>query len=891
MGKYCIHIILLLCLTGTIYQAKSQTSLSGYIKDEEQLPVSGVNINLLDSSGTIITYGISNGKGYFSLVIPKPSARDNILVAFSCIGYKKKKIPLTSISSQLQDYILETDTSVLSEVKVESVVPVRKTGDTIKYSVNYFAKPEDRNIGDVLKRLPGVNIADDGTIYFNGKKIENLYIHGDDLMSGRYGLAENAIKKEMITRVDVIENHQPKKILQNKIATDNTAINLVLKNENSIKLAMEATAGVGTPKLYDVSITPILLNKRFKALNTLAMNNDGIAYSNSFKQLGSANFNASLDNTIHSVTLSQGTVGSPDIPLRNYYFNNSKIVNLNDLYNFSDSLQLKTNLQFFFDRTSLTYNQSTVNTLGTGERIIYDESQSLETRPHLLDATFNVQGNKSSYFLNNALRIRDQVSNDNSSMLFGERRVYQSLHKRTTQLSNDFNWMPLLKGTSILEFRAYVNWNMDKQWLRLNGDTSIYPIADFDSSSLLAQNVRSPTFYSNVYFSYKRSSEHAAQDYKLGYIYEHQDLQSFLVNEMSGGFANAIGNGNDLSWNNRSLYFDPEYQFSTGKWRIFAGFPVALLDISSKDTTYSLHQDTKKFFFKPVLNIQYKIDLENLLKIGYNYDYSIGNITNVFRGGILTNYRTLVANNTDILPVTYTHSLNASYGLEKTLQMFFLNVGISYKNSRYNTVSSAIYTDNVQTITQLPYNNSLNELDLTNNISKYFFSFKGKVSLNSQLQYTTTTALINREASPIKAYALNVTGSLEKTFFGIADLTYKPGWSMYKSKIQASGSSNQYQRVDQLVDVSTSNLKNIKVSVREHYNILIQKGNPNYQYNFVDMSFEKRHLAKGLDMDMDIVNVFNIKRYMLYSLSANQSIQDYYSIRGRMFTIKFIYSF
>src|SRR5699024_6873654 len=130
------------------------------------------------------------------------------------------------------------------------------------------AQPEDRSVGDVLRRMPGIDIGDDGTIYYNGKPIENLYIHGDDLMNGRYGLATKAIRKEDIKAIDVIRNHQPIKVLQNKIYTNKTAINLILKDENKLKLSTQLMTGGGLPQQYDAAVTPIVLNKNIKMINT-----------------------------------------------------------------------------------------------------------------------------------------------------------------------------------------------------------------------------------------------------------------------------------------------------------------------------------------------------------------------------------------------------------------------------------------------------------------------------------------------------------------------------------------------------------------------------------------------------------------------------------------------
>ena len=112
-------------------------------------------------------------------------------------------------------------------MKVKTKPAIISKGDTLSYPVKAFSREEDLSIGDVLQRMPGITVDDDGKIYYNNKAIANLYTDGDNLMDGRYGLATKVITKDMIQSVDVIQHHQPIEALKGKISSDNVAINLV----------------------------------------------------------------------------------------------------------------------------------------------------------------------------------------------------------------------------------------------------------------------------------------------------------------------------------------------------------------------------------------------------------------------------------------------------------------------------------------------------------------------------------------------------------------------------------------------------------------------------------------------------------------------------------------
>ena len=61
----------------------------------------------------------------------------------------------------------------------------------MKYDLTRFASSKDRNVSDVLKKLPGINVEENGTIKYNGKAISNLYVEGMDVSGGRYNQINN----------------------------------------------------------------------------------------------------------------------------------------------------------------------------------------------------------------------------------------------------------------------------------------------------------------------------------------------------------------------------------------------------------------------------------------------------------------------------------------------------------------------------------------------------------------------------------------------------------------------------------------------------------------------------------------------------------------------------
>ena len=108
---------------------------------------------------------------------------------------------------------------------------IKSQGDTIIYNVASFSKEGDKTIGDVLKKLPGVRVEENGQISYQGTAINKFYIEGMDLLGGKYTIATNNISNDDVGSVEIMENHQPIKALNGLSISEQAAINLRLKEK------------------------------------------------------------------------------------------------------------------------------------------------------------------------------------------------------------------------------------------------------------------------------------------------------------------------------------------------------------------------------------------------------------------------------------------------------------------------------------------------------------------------------------------------------------------------------------------------------------------------------------------------------------------------------------
>lgn len=884
---YSIFSFLILFSTGLNAQ---QRTVRGTVKSEGGEKLVAAMITLVNQKGTVLKYAGTDDKGGFLLNMPVSG--EELWLEVSYFGYLKERQQATA-DRNIYDFVLKTDPIGLKEVVVKAA-PVLRQGDTLSYHVESFATGQDRSIGDVLRRMPGIEIEADGTIYHNGEKIQNLYIHGDNLMEGRYGLATKAIHRDMIVRVDIIQNHQPVNVLRGKVRSDKTSLNLVLKDENSVKLTGKMMLGGGTPGQVDASVSPILLNKTVKMVNLAGLNNAGVDYRGNFRKLGAAGLTEEMKTEFAQVPLSQGTAGAPDLPLKNYYFNRSGLLTLNNSFTNRRDMQFRVNLNGFTDNNSRVYDAMQENYLEK-DTVVYREHQSLTNRSRALRGSLNIEANKRKYFLNNRLELSVENDRDASALDFNAQSFHQKLGKKLYSFSNDIHWIPALKNKGVGEIRWFINKTNDAQTLSMG--QGIPPGFTGDETRVLEsalQKVRIPSLSSQGYLSYKVAGTILTQDYKVGHTYEVQHLDTRLSYREAGQkVVLPVDAQNDLRWKREALLLSSAYQLKYEKFYARLDLPLTLQRITYHEQAYDLDEERFDPLFTPRASLQYEFSAERKLGLKYSFNRLLGNMSHVYRGAVLQNYRALQANNAD-LQEKAVHSAGITYDYQKSANMFFANIGGFYNHHSANTLVSMILEDNIQKMVLLDQHNRVTSTGLNAGMSKYIFGLKATVGLKGSWSASSFEQIINGMRMPFSGNSRVLRGSFNKRFFERINLLWEPAYNGFssggKTKAQPSFTHNSY-RISQDINLGIELPGNLLWEITAKHSYSGQSGSGAVKYFFLDSKARYTHRKKKLDVSLEAVNLFNIRNYTLYSLYSNQLMVNSYELRGRMLTLRADYYF
>ncbi|MDR1371009.1 MAG: carboxypeptidase-like regulatory domain-containing protein, partial [Dysgonamonadaceae bacterium] len=294
----------------------AQTEIKGVITGNENgKALSGISVTVQEKgSSGMLGYSITDEKGNYKLNFKSTS--DSVKINFSGFNIKKESGMLRNHSQEFNFHLSSQDIN-LKEVKI-TPPKIRQIGDTLNYHVDGYKDENDRTIGDVLKKMPGIEVKESGAILVNNKPINKLYIENMDLLQGRYGIATNNIRANDVSTVQVLENHQPIKALKDKIWSDEAAINLKLKDSAKGTLIANGMLGAGVnPFLWNNELFSMFFTKGKQHVSTYKGNNTGDDVSRDLGSFYSSDANRLSDRSWMSVQ----SPATPSISQKRYLFN------------------------------------------------------------------------------------------------------------------------------------------------------------------------------------------------------------------------------------------------------------------------------------------------------------------------------------------------------------------------------------------------------------------------------------------------------------------------------------------------------------------------------------------------------------------------------------------
>ena len=401
----------------------------GRVLDRERQPIEGCILMIQKSDSTILSSAVTNEKGDYHISFPRTT--ENLVLKLNGFNVKQQSIPIEP-KSQMVNFTAIYESIVIKEVEVKA----RKlwgSRDTLNYLVSAYIKGQDRSIGDILRRLPGITI-DGGTVKYQGVPINRFYIENMDVLEGKYAIATNGIRAEDVGSVQVMENHEHIKALQDQLPPGSAAINLKLKNKAKGRWMKSLDVGGGYDEgmLWNVNASFMYFDSRKQHVFYYESDNIGSSVNWLKSYYGGSNLGA---NHLTSILL-------PGVsPIGQSLRNNQNNLCLSNLIKLSETSQLHYNITYSHDIQRQNSYSQTVYLLPDATTRMISEDITSRVTTNATSLQLGFEDNTDKKYLRNKLVFAGRWSDAHGLVLSNGNPIRQYAFNRNLGLNNTTEWI------------------------------------------------------------------------------------------------------------------------------------------------------------------------------------------------------------------------------------------------------------------------------------------------------------------------------------------------------------------------------------------------------------------------------------------------------------------
>lgn len=777
--KNTLLVLLLLVAISTF----GQVTIQGVVTDslDQKLELANV-VAINEATSGLEAYGITNANGEYKLELGK---NGTYKLQISYVGMKTFEETITTKESDIVKNCVLIPENALDEVELIYEMPVKIQGDTIVYNADSFQNGTERKLEDILEKLPGVEINEDGQIEVEGKVVNKLMVNGKDFFDGDTKLASKNIPSKAVDKIQVLRNYsevgQLSGVTNN---SDNVALNIKLKEGKESFWFGTVTAGAGASpdnELYVVQPKLFYYSPKY-SLNFLGdLNNTGEA---SLTRRDIRNFGGGF----RSPSRSSGTtinLGDNSLDFLTNQGNALEIENKLASGNFSYSPNKALDLSGF-----LIYNSSRI--LSRETSFVQYTDPSLGIPDEATEQTSRERSNQALIKLSASYQpnisnqldydILGRISNDGQNQ-----NVFSSVIGNTTQLeevtpfsiNQNINYYYTLNENNIFAFEAqHLLKNEDPFYNAILVNDPLGTDAFDTTAEALGLDTSLNTYDLGQNRLIKSNQLDAKLDYynilnsksnlnlTLGVILSRQEFNSDIFQFLEDGSEFAptptFNDGlavNDTEYNFSDIYLGVHYRLKAGIFTLTPGFSIHAY--GNKNIQFGETFEDNFFRFLPDFETRLQFKKSESLTLNYAMRNQFTDVTRLAQGLVLNSFNNLQFGEPD-LQNALSHKLSLLYS--------------SFNLFNYtNVFARAAYTSNIDQIRGLTnFENVIRTSTFFNsNFADENVSVFGRVQrtfgkiraeLNTRFNYSKINQFIQGRQSVNEGYTQTYTPGLRTNF-------------------------------------------------------------------------------------------------------------------------------
>ena len=257
----------------------AQTSVlkGNVIEHSSSKPLSGAAVALLSPEDSSIVTGTASGPdGKFSIA---PKREGRYIIRVSYMGFKTI-IRNLSVGSNtkiinLGTMAMKEDAKLLGEANIVAhMAQVEMREDTVVYNADAFRMPEGSVLEELVKKLPGVEVDEDGTITHNGKIIKKILVDGKLFFGNNTRMSMKNIPTKIIKNIKAYERQSDySRITGIDDGEEESVLDLTVKKGMKKGWRINMDAGYGTHNRYTAKANVMRIRDNSQIAALVSTNN------------------------------------------------------------------------------------------------------------------------------------------------------------------------------------------------------------------------------------------------------------------------------------------------------------------------------------------------------------------------------------------------------------------------------------------------------------------------------------------------------------------------------------------------------------------------------------------------------------------------------------------
>lgn len=867
----CFACIVLLFLA--LFVQGQEIALTGSIHDgKDQSALQDVNVVISPKGHKDITaYTISDQKGAFRLTY-NPAKGKEYVIRFSYLGYETVALNIENNITRY-DIALHPQAIDIKEVIVKAP-KIKSQGDTIIYNVASFSKEGDKSIGDVLKKLPGVRVEEDGRISYQGTAINKFYIEGMDLLGGKYNIATNNISNKDVGSVEIMENHQPIKALNGLSISEQAAINLRLKEKAKQKWIGSLKGGGGfTPSsgLWTAEIIAMHFNKKFQSLNTYKTNNTGQDVTKEFKSFDLNERLYSSEKLTDYIHIS--SLYPHELNRERELFNTTHQATSNNLFRLKNGLNITTNIGWIDHKEKADKQTVTQYYQADADTITIREQENSLSKKQTLAAGVTLEMNEEQYNLTNRL-MTDFTWKHKDDAVNGNLPNIQNSYSPDKQLVNDFY---LLKkfGRKFIIFSSYSFLQDNPQQMSVRyaqGETKV-------------QRIEQRKLFSDNKVDYGIVAGKLIINTTAGVLLTSRNMRSRLT-----GMEQMDKTESHSHLNCTRLYLISKLEYSIGKLKSYLSLPVYFYTSHYSEKIIPSTEKYTKLSLNPRLYLTYPFSSRWQIDVTGSIGSSPSDESLFYAGYIMNSYRT-ISEGYPVYKQKRRQMIEGNLSYKQAMEELFGNLSVRYSRNTTPYTPYQQFKEGYLISSYQEGKNNRNLFSISASLSKGISPIKGYIFLDAAYSDSHSLLVRNDSKVPNVQRTWSIAPRLEADLFRWLTMKYRLNYAHSILALEDEETETRNISLNQQLSLRFSPSAKVGIEwIAEHYHNK-SPNNRTKDFFLTDIILSYK-MSSRWEIEILAKNLMNERRYVYTSFTDEAStVSRSYDIRPRnlMMTIKYSY--